>query len=267
MHALIDGDEAIFKAACATEEDVDWDGGTAVRRPATFAECRRALDNTVRGWCDAVLADFDFQEFTFVLSPADRKLFRRGMDPTYKAGRTEKPEHFWALEEYARATYPIAEYNGLEADDTMGVLTGPGKIICSQDKDMKTVPGNLYITHKKLKTVITPARADWWWLMQTLMGDSTDGFPGCTGCGPKTAESLLADGQNMAEWWPLVVSQYQLPKTGRFKHFPPQDAADALMQAQLSRILRPGEYDPRTGDVNYSINRKNIAFNAHTIAA
>jgi DNA polymerase-1 len=264
MFALLDGDEAIFKAAVVTEDDVDWDGdGESVRRPGTFEECRRALDNIVRGWCNAVLADFEFQEFTFVLSPTDRLLFRRHMDPTYKSGRAPKPEHYAALEAYAREAYPITEFPGLEADDTMGILQGPGKIIVSQDKDMKTVPGDLYITSKKLKTKITRERADWWWMMQTLMGDSTDGFPGCTGCGPKTAEAVLADGRNLKDWWPDIERQFLLPKVGRYKHFAPQNADDALLQAKLSRILRPGEYDQKTGDVSYQVAHHNISFNAH----
>lgn len=268
MHALLDGDEAIFKAAVVTEDDVDWDdvGGGAIRRAATFEECRRALDNIVRGWCNAVLADFEFQDFTFVLSPANRLLFRRGMDPTYKSGRSDKPEHYWALEAYAREAYPCVEMPGLEADDVMGVLQGPGKIIVSQDKDMKTVPGDLYITSKQLKTKITRERADWWWMMQTLMGDSTDGFPGCTGCGPKTAEKILAEGSTLREWWPDIERQYQLPKSGRVRHLPPQTASDALLQAKLSRILRPGEYDPKTGDVFYTVAHHNVRFNAHDLA-
>ena len=265
MHALLDGDEAIFKASVITEDDVDWDNDAAIRRPGTFEECRKALDNIVRGWCDAVLADFDFDEYTFVLSPTDRLLFRRGMDLTYKSGRSSKPEHYWALEEYARATYPMAEFPGLEADDTMGHLQGPGRIIVSQDKDMKTIPGALYMTHKRMKTFITPERADHWWMTQTLMGDSTDGFAGCLGCGPKGSEDVLADGNSMKTWWPRVEDRFTQVKNGKFKGVY-QTAKDALVQAQLSRILRPGEYDPKTGAVAYRIGSNNITFNAHDLA-
>ena len=263
MFALLDGDEAIFKAAVITNEDVDWDDPDAdsVRTPGTLEQCKRALDSIVENWCNSVGADFEFREFSFVLSPGDRKLFRRGLDPTYKAGRSSKPEHFWALEGYAREVYPCIEYPGLEADDTMGVLTGPGKIIVSNDKDMKTVPGNLYVTGKRLKTVITPERANWWWMMQTLMGDSTDGFAGCTGCGPKGAEEVLADGLS----WQNVVDRFTRNKTGKYSGLN-QTEDDALMQAKLSRILRPNEYDPATGAVNYKVGPHRVEFNAHAIA-
>lgn len=260
MHPLIDGDEALFKAASVTTDDIDWETGKLAKVPASLADCKRALVSIVTSWCIAVRGSFHTMDFSFVLSPTDRKLFRRGLDATYKSGRSGKPEHYAALEEWARARWPIEERPGLEADDVMGILQTDKTIIVSQDKDMKTVPGRLYQTNLKKATVITPARADWWWFMQTLMGDSTDGFAGCTGCGPKGAEELLAEGLN----WGAIEARFMQPKTGKFRGTW-QTAEDALMQAKLSRILRPGEYAPN-GDVRYAVGPHKVQFNAHDIA-
>lgn len=265
MHGLLDGDEAIFKASAITNDDIDWETGKMAKVGASLEDCKRALVAIVTAWCIAAKVSFHTMDFSFVLSPTDRLLFRRGLDATYKSGRSGKPEHYAALEEWARGRWPIEERPGLEADDVMGLLQTPETIIVSQDKDMKTVPGRLYQTHLKKATTITPERADWWWMMQTLMGDSTDGFPGCTGCGPKGAEEVLADRTSMAERWPAVVNRFTQPKTGKFRGTW-QTPKDAIQQATLSRILRPGEYDPKTGAVVYSISNTLIEFNAHDIA-
>lgn len=259
--ALIDGDELIFKACAGTNEEVDWDTGDIAKVSFTFKEARAAVERMLEAWVDAAGAD----DYLVVLSPRDRKLFRRGLYPAYKGERGEKPDHFWKLDAFVRDNHESLDYPGLEADDTMGLLSGPGQIIVSSDKDMKTVPGPLYNPGKKQKGVISQARADWQWMYQTLMGDSTDGFGGCTGCGPTGAEALLADATTVDAWWPLVLERFLKPKTKRYADFP-QGERDAVLMAQLARILRPGEYDPKTGDVSYRIARRLITFNAHHLA-
>jgi hypothetical protein len=93
----------------------------------------------------------------------------------------------------------------------------------------------------------------------------TDGFGGCIGCGPAGAETLLAEANSLDGWWPLVVDRFCKPKTKRYAAFP-QDTRDAYLQAKLARILRPGEYDPRTGTVSYVLAGRAINFNAHDLA-
>jgi len=264
VKGLLDGDEAIYKAAVIKKEDVDWDSedGAAVSRPPTLKEAKRTLVDMVGSWLHAAGCD----KLTFVISPPTRGLFRRGLFPSYKSGRSEKPEHYAALEAWAIERFEAIWYPGLEADDTMGVLAGKGTTIISSDKDMKTIPGRLYVPKSGKVGTISPERADWQWMYQTLMGDSTDGFSGCTGCGPKGAEALLDRFTTMRDWWPEVVARYRMPKTGKAKDFPRQDETDALIQAQLARILRPNEYDPATGEVSYRCGPHDISFNAHAIA-
>ncbi|KQV99976.1 hypothetical protein [Rhizobacter sp. Root1221] len=263
MLALIDGDEIIFKAACATTVEEDWDDpfGASQKVAASFADCRRALRTMMDSWVEAAGCD----DLLVCLSPPDRKLFRRGLFPTYKAGRGSKPEHYSALEAYVRETYEIEERPGLEADDVLGILSGDTAVICSSDKDMKTIPGRLYNPGKKTLGVISESRADWQWMYQTLMGDSTDGFSGCLGCGPKGAEDTLERGSTLRDWYPLVLDTYMRPKKGKFREVT-QTADDLRVQAALARILRPQDIDDY-GHVRYSLGPIKYDFNAIEIAA
>ena len=85
---------------------------------------------------------------------------------------------------------------GLEADDVCGLLsTKPENkkqcVVVSNDKDLKTIPGMLYRPMSDEMLSVTEQEADKNFLTQCLTGDSTDGYPGVPGIGPKKAEALL----------------------------------------------------------------------------
>lgn len=264
MLALLDGDEAVF-AACALEEIQNTEaGGSDVfggmkfdMRDATHEDRCKLLDEIFESWRTACSAD----SYKVILSPDGRQLFRRGVAADYKAGRKDKPEAYWPLVEYCRQTHPCVDIEGLEGDDVMGLMSGPGVTICSQDKDMKTIPGLLYNTRHQTLTYVTQEEADRWWMYQTLIGDSTDGYKGCLGCGPKRAEAVLAMGACLEDWWPLVVAEYEATKKGKYKGVR-QGIAEALQQAVLARILRPGDH--REGRVRYSLCGAEIHLDALT---
>jgi DNA polymerase-1 len=115
----------------------------------------------------------------------------------------------------------------------MGILaTNPHsktqKIIVSQDKDMKTIPTQVW-DGKDLVT-ITEGEANYRHLYQTLIGDAADGYKGCPGVGPVKATKLL----DADPTWATVVAAYT--KAGLTE-------ADALTQARLARILRWSDWD------------------------
>jgi DNA polymerase-1 len=109
-------------------------------------------------------------------------------------------------------------------------------IIVSDDKDLKTIPGKLYRPTADERLDITEAEADKHFYMQTLTGDSTDGYPGCPTIGQKRAEGLL--GQRPA--WSVVEQAFI--KQGLTK-------ADALLQARMARILRWSDWDTKKNEV------------------
>ena len=251
MRALIDGDEALFKACVIRQEAVDWDSGTSESRLPTYAEALNTFESFIESWT----RDAGCDTYLLCLSPTDRKLFRRGVSPTYKTDRSPKPVHFWELLAHAQSEHECRTIPGLEADDVMGVMSGEGSVIVSSDKDMLTVPGRYWSPLKGSGGIVSPARADYQWMLQTLTGDSADGYPGCPGIGKKKAEDAL-----IGRWpqWGVVedlfVAQYAKRQLGD------RQAAIAAMeeQAKLARIVRPGDYDNGQKTIHYRIGDKRV---------
>jgi DNA polymerase-1 len=90
--------------------------------------------------------------------------------------------------------------------------------------------------HDTHPRVIAENEANYAHMMQTLCGDSTDGYSGCPGVGPKKAEAILANGHT----WDLVLDAFR--KAGLSED-------EALVQARVARILRHHEFDQRTSEV------------------
>src|SRR5690606_35316533 len=127
----------------------------------------------------------------------------------YKMNRAgvRKPVTYKPLRAYVHEKYETYERPRLEGDDVLGMIATnpkmyPGeKIVCAIDKDLKTIPCTLYNYEKQELREITRYEADHFWMMQTLMGDRTDGYPGCPGIGPKKAEKILEGLETVEEMW------------------------------------------------------------------
>ena len=120
----------------------------------------------------------------------------------------------------------------LEADDALGIYATKesGHVICSPDKDMRQIPGELYDFTQEVST-ITPEMGYRWHLIQTMAGDQTDGYAGVPGIGVKRAAALLAKhGDN----WKTVVDAFM--EKGL-------DESVALQNARLAKILQCEDYD------------------------
>jgi 5'-3' exonuclease len=228
---LIDGDQFLYRGCAAVERDVKWDDENHV-----------LVSNEVEAWevvegsLHKVCHHFG-DEAEPVICLTEGIVFRKAVDPTYKGNRkaTRKPLCYSDLKDKLKASWKCVYFDGLEADDVMGILaTKPGpdhKIIVARDKDMQCVPGKLWDGVKFYS--ITEAQADYFHLWQTLTGDTADGYKGCPGVGPKGAEKLLkVDGP----LWPAVAAAFV--KAGLTE-------ADALRQARLARILRWTDWDSK----------------------
>lgn len=136
--------------------------------------------------------------------------------------------------------YRTERLHGLEADDLLGILaTTPPKyddaIVVSLDKDLRTIPGRHLNPGKETEpVVVTELEADHSWLMQTLTGDTSDGYVGIPGVGPKKALKILMNTSSLAAKWRRVVEAFRADKLTE---------ADALTQARVARILRRSDYD------------------------
>ena len=137
----------------------------------------------------------------------------------------------------------------LEADDVMGITaTDPlhfhKPIIVSIDKDLRSIPGRFFNLGKPDEGIqeISIEDADYWFMMQTLMGDATDGYPGCPKFGPATAaKALKGVPKTIKDMWPVVVAAYE--KAGFGEDY-------ALLMARMARILRDEDYDFVKQEVN-----------------
>lgn len=231
---LIDGDEFLFKACAALEQEIRWDDYNHV----LYVNEEQAWDNFI-GMIRRIEERFDSKNVLLCFSKCDTATpnFRLAIDSTYKAHRKDarKPMCYAVLRERVEGTYKVQTFPGLEADDVMGILgTRPGAktIIVSQDKDMKGLPTTVW--DGKDIHVIDQAAADYWHMYQTLVGDSADGYKGCPGVGPVKAEKLLASKPELESAWPIVVEAYEKAKLTE---------QDAITQARLARILRWDDWD------------------------
>lgn len=225
---LIDGDLLLYRATSACEHEMKWDDDVWLLH-GNVEEAKDLFKSALDGITNALGS----KNLTICLS--DRENFRKKLTDTYKSKRkeTRKPVVFKPLLEWVISEFDPIIKPQLEADDVLGILaTHPeykGRVIVvSEDKDLQTLPCTLY-RQGELKT-ISEDEADYFWMFQTLTGDSTDGYSGCPGIGPKKAESILAQ----KPYWNHVLNTFR--KQGLTED-------DAILQARLARILRFDDWD------------------------
>ncbi len=228
---LLDGDIVCYQQAMLAEVETKWDDDLwtlhAFEEPA-----RAAVDSMIETLKQKVGATDVIIAFT------DGVNWRKDILPTYKDNRKDKrkPMLLKPLRAYCEEKYKTYTRPRLEADDVLGILLThpkiiPGeKVLVSIDKDFKTIPGKHYNWKDDKSFEIDEEQAQWWHFYQTLMGDATDGYAGCPGIGPKTAEKVLEHGAT----WETVV--------GCFKAKGLSEAA-ALIQARVARICHAKDYD------------------------
>lgn len=227
--ALIDADVLAYQAAAAGEKPVNWGDGLWTLH-SYEEDVLQMFEDKLKGLLDKLEADHYILAFT---SPNN---FRYSVLPSYKGNRVDKRKPLllsW-IRERAMASHESFLKAGLEGDDCLGILATCGRytdpVICSIDKDFKTIPGKFYDFGKDVLYDISEAEADWWHMYQTLIGDTTDGYKGCPGVGPVAAKKILDQEGDM---WTNVVAAFTKAKLG---------PEEALVQARVARICRASDY-------------------------
>lgn len=224
---LIDADIMYYRAGFAVEEKFDF--GEAVAHTADGTDAMHLFHRLLIG----VLKNLNTTRF--ILCWSDTNNFRNSVASSYKENRNDSrsPCGGTPLKEALKMKYPSIQVPNLEADDLMGMNSGPGCIIVSDDKDLLTIPGLHYKPRKPELGVfhISANEAQAFWFQQILMGDRTDGYNGIPGIGEKKSEKIL---QKYGYTWLTILKAYE--DNGL-------TASDALVTARLSRILHPGEWD------------------------
>lgn len=235
---LIDSDIVAFKYAAAAENVYYFNGTDEEPAVALRGNNWRKEVNE----CIEQLAN-ELRLTEVIVCLTDDHNFRKDVWPGYKRNRigVRKPELLVAVKAYMAKKYRSFIRPGLEADDIMGILAThrrlvPGdKIIISEDKDLKGVPAKVFNPRQGTKLKISELEADRWFFTQTLIGDTTDGYPGCKGIGPKSKfVARLQTATSAEEMWAIVVEGYS--SKGLM-------ADDAITQARMARILRASDYD------------------------
>lgn len=268
---LLDADIIAYKLAATAQRNFRFPGLAA---PAVAAEDFDTLPQRIDAEVAELTKKLKTPNVIICLSCPTAENWRLKVLPTYKGNRagTIRPVHLQAVKDYLEANYPSYRRDNLEADDIMGILsTHPTlvkgkKVIVSEDKDMKTIPGWLFNPAKdKAPRLISEDEANYWHLYQTIVGDTTDGYSGCTGAGPDKVDRVIKDliapepythvlksgprkGQEETRWrekavdtpWDGVVALFH--KYGLTEE-------DALVQARVARICRASDYDFKKKEV------------------
>lgn len=245
---LVDADIMAYKAASATEGVYHFNGPD--EEPAIDDNIDEALRiaqldieriaNTLKATKIIVCLTDDIDQATGQVNN-----FRVDSYPQYKQKRlnVRRPSTLDQVKEFYAKHFETYQRPRLEADDCMGILAThptlvPGeKIIVSADKDMRTIPGLLFNPRKDSRKpkVITELDADRFFMEQTLIGDTTDGYPGCRGIGVKSPfVAAVREAKSLQAMWHVVVAAY-LSQGFTADH--------ALAQARCARILRASDWD------------------------
>lgn len=237
MTLIIDADWLVHSACAACECDIRWDEWINTLH-LEQGDVKDFITSRVEYWQHLT------EHKDVVMCFSDYPTFRHEIHQEYKANRIgkRKPLGMRDIRQWVHDEYETRSCSGLEADDTMALLaTGHlyrDPIIVSIDKDMRTVPCSL-LANDQVETV-TLLEANRSWMKQALTGDTSDNYPGLKGVGPVGAEKILGSTSSLPEMWDKVVAAYQ--KAGL-------TLMDALFNARMARILRHGDYDFRTGEI------------------
>lgn len=254
--ALIDADIMVYEAAYRSQESIEWDPGSK----STYANLEDAIDLLA---VDISRLEENTQAdgMIFVLTDSARELnFRRTVWPKYKCHRESpagqpgdgRPLLYSALREWLRKEHKVFQKPGIEGDDTIGILAtadfawlAEDRVMCSVDKDLLGIPGWHFNWRKPEKGVhyVTEREADRNFLLQTLMGDVTDGYPGIPGIGPKKAEKILLACEESCAFFPENPQRCWWESVGAAYEFAGFDHDYLMSQARCARILRASDWD------------------------
>lgn len=248
--ALIDGDELVYKIGFATQQTewsvIDPDKKVLVRA-STKADVIEALGDedaeglelshtihpkdpklvpfVAKAIINMIQQDTKCDKYQVFLT--GEKNFRDEIATLlpYKGDRdhSTRPIYYKEATDLLKLRYRAQVVEGREADDAMSIYqwyhlkndTGWESVICSQDKDLRMVPGlNYNPTTRKLDD-ISVGYARLWFFTQLLTGDkSVDNIPGIYRMGPAKAAEVFKghEGKPYQELLKIVLDQYEIAR-------------------------------------------------------
>ena len=231
MKLLIDGDWLCYSLACAFTTINPF--GEEPLPIFDFGGAKTKVDATIEKWISILDAEDVEIHFTHGMN------FRKELMESYKANRKGKPKPVGLapLREYCENLYDCVSEPRLEADDTLGICATKDKdsVIVSVDKDFLTIPAHIYNPNKQILKKQSRVNAFKSFIYQVLIGDSSDGYKGIKGIGPKKALQFInAQSKNLMNIWEPLV---ELAKSKG------QDEEHLLLQSRMAFILQTEYYD------------------------
>lgn len=238
MKALIDADSLLYTYAHTHQKTFKW----SEDQTSIDVDEKGAIEDLDTGIA-RILQDTKATDYKCYLT--GKTNFRYEVLSTYKHNRKDlkKPELYDVLKDHMLNNYNTTITSKIEADDVLTIyLTKDPKayIACHIDKDIDQAWGNHYNYKTRQFYEITKEEADYWFYMQVLTGDPTDGYKGCPGIGKVKADLILEGLEGDKEIWEGIVHTYEC-----------KDLTEevALQQARVARMLRYTDWDFKKKEV------------------
>ena len=236
---IFDADMLLYVACNRNEQVIEWEDGLYTLH-CYFDDVKNAFDEHVQELVDIVLDHYNIHgEYEIIMCLSHPVNFRKQLvSEDYKANRKtlRRPLCYKPMREWIAKEYNTLMYEGLEADDVVGLTVGKNDIAISGDKDFRCIPCRQYDFMRNEFYEVTLEEANYFHLYQTLIGDSTDGYKGCPHIGDVRARRILDESPT----WETVVDTYE--RNGSTEE-------EALKNARLAFILRKGYYNKKTKEV------------------
>ena len=247
--AIIDGDIIAYRAAY-------WADGEGID------DLPYRIKSDLKNWtpteCDSAIV---------AMSCPREYNYRRDFWPEYKKHRDSyvKPDSMDYALELIYEESDARCVNRLEADDLIGIMVSSGDAVgVTVDKDLRQVPGWHWNPDKETNPIKIPEKeADEFFYKQWMTGDSTDNIWGLWRVGPKKAQRILDDSP-ASDWEEIIMQQYlnedwdKRPETRLPVDITKEEYA--LSQARCVRILRSGDYNKETKEINLWLPTNNHVF-------
>lgn len=153
----------------------------------------------------------------FLMAVKGKTNYRDDLYSEYKANRKKKanPNHtISSIRELAVIEGLAIHAEHREADDLLKIWAnecdaiGVNYIVCTNDKDLNTIPKKHFNVKTNEFTNISEEYSIRFYYEQLLMGDPVDNIPGLPRIGPETAPKLVAHCKTIDEFQETVVELY-----------------------------------------------------------
>lgn len=208
---IIDIESYLYKASTACRECVEvkefiYQEQYDLRKGLDY------IDGTVKRLKNKLKA----QDVVMVIGDGEKN-FRKELYPQYKGNRTQpKPLMYELLLDYIINKYNVVTLPSLEADDVARIVYEDSKtfnysekIIVSVDKDFYTIPEVNFLrdlNEDALVEYINKDVAEYNLMLQTIMGDSVDGYNGVPLYGKTKAKKFLDEKKRT---WADILELYK----------------------------------------------------------